>query len=69
MDYQAYFADALAKLHDERRYRVFADIERHAGRFPHARWHSTRDTRDVVMWTRERIGDELVDVARQNRTR
>jgi 5-aminolevulinate synthase len=50
MDYQAYFADALAKLHDERRYRVFADLERHAGRFPRAKWHCPEGARDVVIW-------------------
>jgi len=50
MDYQAFFAQALAKLRDERRYRVFADLERHAGRFPRARWHSPHGPRDVVIW-------------------
>jgi 5-aminolevulinate synthase len=50
MDYAAYFADALAQLHSERRYRVFADLERLAGRFPHAIWHSPQGRRDVVVW-------------------
>jgi 5-aminolevulinate synthase len=50
MDYAAYFADALAQLHSERRYRVFADLERLAGRFPHAIWHSPHGRRDVVVW-------------------
>jgi 5-aminolevulinate synthase len=50
MDYAAYFADALAQLHSERRYRVFADLERLAGRFPHALWHSPDGRRDVVVW-------------------
>jgi 5-aminolevulinate synthase len=50
MDYQAHFAQALAKLRDERRYRVFADLERHAGRFPRATWHSPHGARDVVIW-------------------
>ena len=39
MDYSKFFRTALNRLHDERRYRVFADLERIAGRFPHAIWH------------------------------
>jgi len=50
MDYKGYFAFALSKLRDERRYRVFADLERVAGRFPHAIWHSPQGQRDVVIW-------------------
>ena len=50
MDYAAYFTDALAQLHSERRYRVFADLERLAGRFPRAVWHSPEGPRDVVVW-------------------
>src|SRR6202163_2706053 len=50
MDYAAYFTDALAQLHSERRYRVFADLERLAGRFPHALWHAPHGQRDVVVW-------------------
>jgi hypothetical protein len=34
MSYDGFFADAIAQLRDERRYRVFADLERIAGRFP-----------------------------------
>lgn len=50
MDYQTFFSDALKALHDERRYRVFADLERIAGRFPRATWHSPNGPRDVVIW-------------------
>jgi 5-aminolevulinate synthase len=50
MDYNAFFVSALDKLHDERRYRVFADLERIAGRFPHALWHSPQGRREVVIW-------------------
>jgi 5-aminolevulinate synthase len=50
MDYKSYFASALGTLRDERRYRVFADLERVAGRFPHAIWHSPQGQRDVVIW-------------------
>jgi len=34
MSYDHFFSAALARLHEERRYRVFADLERIAGRFP-----------------------------------
>src|SRR3984957_1381928 len=44
MDYSKFFSAALNRLHDERRYRVFADLERIAGRFPHAVWHSPKGT-------------------------
>jgi len=50
MDYKGYFTSALDRLRDERRYRVFADLERVAGRFPHAIWHSPQGPRDVVIW-------------------
>src|SRR5216683_1800110 len=50
MDYSKFFSAALSRLHDERRYRVFADLERIAGRFPHAVWHSPKGPRPVVIW-------------------
>ena len=50
MDYQGYFANALARLKEERRYRVFADLERQAGHFPRAVWHSPSGPRDVIVW-------------------
>jgi 5-aminolevulinate synthase len=50
MQYDRFFSDALTRLRDERRYRVFADLERIAGRLPHAIWHSPRGAREVVVW-------------------
>ena len=50
VNYGAYFSGALDRLHSERRYRVFADLERIAGRFPHAIWHSPAGPKNVVIW-------------------
>jgi 5-aminolevulinate synthase len=50
MDYHEFFANALARLKEERRYRVFADLERQAGHFPRAVWHSPDGPRNVIVW-------------------
>ncbi len=50
MTYAQFFETAVSRLKDERRYRVFADLERHVGRFPHATWHGPDGDRDVVIW-------------------
>jgi 5-aminolevulinate synthase len=50
MDYQPFFRDAIEALKDERRYRVFADIERVAGRFPSAIWHHPDGACEIVVW-------------------
>jgi 5-aminolevulinate synthase len=50
MKYDELFACAIARLRQERRYRVFADLERIAGRFPHAIWHSPDGPKNVVIW-------------------
>jgi len=50
MNYNGFFVSALDQLRHERRYRVFADLERIAGRFPHALWHSPQGAREVVIW-------------------
>ncbi|MEH3144714.1 MAG: 5-aminolevulinate synthase [Methylobacterium frigidaeris] len=50
-DYQSLFRGALDRLHGERRYRVFADIERVAGRFPTALWRQPDGTsREITVW-------------------
>ena len=50
-DYEVHFRGALDRLHGERRYRVFADIERIAGRFPTATWRrADGSTREITVW-------------------
>jgi 5-aminolevulinate synthase len=51
MDYEAFFAGHLRRLHDEGRYRVFAELERIVGAFPRARLHRDgQPPRDVTVW-------------------
>src|SRR3977135_3130245 len=50
MNYDEFFADAASRVRRELRYRVFADLERIAGRFPRAIWHSPQGPREVVIW-------------------
>lgn len=51
MEYGRIFDDAIAQLKSERRYRVFADLERDTERFPTAKWHRDADTtQDVTIW-------------------
>ena len=50
MNYDTFFAVALNRLRNEQRYRIFADLERTAGRFPHAVWYSAAGRREVVIW-------------------
>ena len=50
MDYEQFFRDRIAGLKQEGRYRVFADLERHAGSFPRATFHSSDGPREVVVW-------------------
>lgn len=50
MDYEAQFQERLDGLHEEGRYRYFADILRDRGNFPHGRLHTPEGTRDVVVW-------------------
>ena len=51
MNYDDVFKHAVDQLHLEKRYRVFADLERRAGSFPHATWHAEDgQRRPVVMW-------------------
>src|SRR5882672_4861139 len=49
-DYVGNFQSVIAALKREQRYRVFADLERKAGQFPHALWNGPNGKRDVVVW-------------------
>ncbi|KQI71399.1 5-aminolevulinate synthase [Loktanella sp. 5RATIMAR09] len=49
MNYDGYFATALAQLQDEGNYRFFADLERHCGNFPQATNHGAQ-ARNVTIW-------------------
>ncbi len=50
VDYESFFASRIADLQAEGRYRVFADLERKAGRFPEALMHVGGSLREVVVW-------------------
>jgi 5-aminolevulinate synthase len=53
MDYRACFESAIDALKREERYRVFADLERDAQRFPFATWRPNgddSDKREVTVW-------------------
>ena len=50
MNYEAFFRQQLGGLRREGRYRVFADLERQAGNFPRATYHSERGSAEVTVW-------------------
>ena len=50
MSYRRHFETAVSRLHEERRYRVFADLERCAENFPRSTFHDAIGPRDVTIW-------------------
>jgi 5-aminolevulinate synthase len=51
MDYRGIFEEAVDALRAEKRYRVFADLERIAGQFPRALYRDPADnTREITIW-------------------
>jgi 5-aminolevulinate synthase len=51
MDYQSFFEKSINDLKTEGRYRVFANLERLAGQFPKALYHSADGaSREVTIW-------------------
>ena len=49
---RAHFVNAIQRLKDERRYRVFIDLDRDAARFPTAVWrpNGSQEQREVTIW-------------------
>jgi len=51
VDFTAKLDQAIAKLHEEGRYRTFIDIERRRGNFPHAMWRRPDGTeQSITVW-------------------
>ena len=51
MNYDQIFDEAIARLHEEGRYRVFIDILRNKGAFPNARWFAGHNgPKPVTVW-------------------
>lgn len=50
MDFEAFFAGELDSVRADGRYRVFTDIKRHRGRFPHATRYIEDETQAVTVW-------------------
>src|SRR3546814_13591749 len=50
IDFERFFAKEMAGLKAEGRYRIFADLERRAGDFPHAMRHGPGGAEAVTVW-------------------
>jgi 5-aminolevulinate synthase len=51
LNFDAKLDVALARLHDEGRYRTFIDIERKKGHYPHAIWTTPEgEEKDITVW-------------------
>jgi 5-aminolevulinate synthase len=51
VDFNAKLDQAIARLHEEGRYRTFIDIERKNGQFPHATWRRPDGTeKPITVW-------------------
>ena len=49
-DHPQFFADKIAELKQEGRYRVFAELERTAGAFPRAKSHCADGIKEITVW-------------------
>lgn len=50
MDYEGFFGEEIDKLKVEGNYRVFAELERHAGDFPNASRHVDDEKNKITVW-------------------
>jgi 5-aminolevulinate synthase len=50
MDFENFFETELGSVREEGRYRIFTEIERHRGSFPHATRYVGEETQDVTVW-------------------
>ncbi|WP_420349664.1 5-aminolevulinate synthase [Pelagibius sp.] len=50
MDFERFFAEEMAGLKAEGRYRIFADLERKMGNFPRADFYGPRGVEAVTVW-------------------
>ena len=50
MDYTKLFADRVTDLKKEGRYRIFAELARKKGSYPHASWYTGDGIQDVIVW-------------------
>src|SRR5690606_7722164 len=50
MNYRRFFSEAIDQLHGERRYRVFANLERIVGSFPRAIWRANGEAQEITVW-------------------
>ncbi|MEQ6247481.1 5-aminolevulinate synthase [Sulfitobacter sp. HNIBRBA3233] len=67
MNYTDHLDQAIARLHDEGRYRTFIDIERRNGNFPHAVWtRPDGSEQDITVWCgNDYLGMGQHDVVRE----
>jgi 5-aminolevulinate synthase len=50
LDYNRIFEEAIGRLHDEGRYRVFIDILRTRGQYPNARCFGGNGPKPITVW-------------------
>ncbi len=66
MDYESFFKQSVDTIKDEGRYRVFANLERQAGNYPHAINRRADATENVVVWcSNDYLGQSQNPVVRE----